>query len=57
MRLIHNKTPVSQEFAWNSHKNNFLLFQWRICTYCNSTFNIENQGIFYWCGCVKNEEN
>lgn len=57
MRLISNEFPISRDSAWKSHKEDFLLFTWRVCQYCNLDFNITSKGIFYWCGCDKNEEN
>lgn len=51
--LIANQNPMGFEEALEEHKKDLLNFTLRICIHCGEIFNIQEKGIFYWCGCEK----
>lgn len=53
MLLIDNAKAITFEEAIQENKSNLLLYKYRVCKYCDITFNIEKKGILYWCGCNK----
>jgi len=53
--LVKNDKPITMEDAWKGDLNKFLTYRLRVCRDCGDTFNIEQQGIFYRCGCYYEE--
>ena len=57
MEIVENANAISRKDAIS--KGIKIIFQYknRICEYCGDEFDIMKQGIFYWCGCERNEKN
>ena len=55
MVIIVNANPITRREAFKSNPKKVLLFKNRMCEYCKKDFDIELTGIFYWCGCERDE--
>ena len=53
LSIIDNQEYIKQEDAQILDIKYVLRFKRRICKYCGINFDIEDKGLFYWCGCEK----
>jgi len=57
MEIVDNANPISRGEAFSKGFQKIFQYKSRVCEYCDNVFDITKQGIFYWCGCEKNEKN
>tara|TARA_R110002153_G_scaffold3711_10_gene17811 strand:- start:2347 stop:2520 length:174 start_codon:yes stop_codon:yes gene_type:complete len=57
MEIIANAQPMTRADAVSKCLTDVLLYKIRVCEYCNDVFDIGLKGIFYWCGCERNESD
>ena len=57
MQIVSNEKPIGFEEAISIDRVKILCYRNRICRYCNTAFDIEKKGIYYWCGCEKDGEH
>ena len=57
MEIVNNANPISRDEAFSKGFQKIFQYKSRACEYCDNIFDITKQGIFYWCGCEKNEKN
>lgn len=57
MQIIKNESAIARTDAITKDRRTVLLYKLRICDYCKESFDIEKKGVFYWCGCERDERN
>jgi|TARA_R110002020_G_scaffold363462_3_gene575759 hypothetical protein len=57
MEIVENTNAISRKEAISKGIKMIFHYKNRICEYCGDEFDITKQGIFYWCGCERNENN